>query len=120
MGYLTRFNLKIKYLLEDGTLLEVGDPKVYEEIETASESFNDWYGGGTIKSVLYDDADSMKWYGWEEDMREFSKLFPDIVFVLEGEGEESGDIWCSYFKDGKNQYCQARIVVDEFDHDMLE
>ena len=34
-----------------------------------------------------------KWYDHDEDMIKLSLRFPDYTFILEGEGEENGDLW---------------------------
>ena len=34
-------------------------------------------------------------------MLKLSLEFPEYVFILDGEGEESGDIWRSFYKNGK-------------------
>lgn len=63
--------------------------------------------------------DSCKWYDHDKDMMAFSKLYPDVVFALKGEGEESGDIWVTYYKNGKRQHCKAIITYDEYDASKL-
>ena len=63
--------------------------------------------------------DSLKWYDHEDDLIKLSLLFPDIVFDLYGEGDESGDIWHKYFLNGKVQRCFAKIIFDEFDVEKL-
>lgn len=45
--------------------------------------------------------DSVKWYKWEDDTKAFSTKYSELVFRLDGEGEESGDIWTAYFHNGK-------------------
>lgn len=55
-----------------------------------------------------------KWYENEQDLREFSKLYPEHLFTLSGEGEEAGDVWKKYFKDGKCQVAKAVIAIAEF------
>lgn len=65
-------------------------------------------------------SDQLKWYDHEVDMKTFSKRYPDVVFSLYGEGEESGDIWCKYFKNGKYQNAPAKITYDVFDESKLE
>lgn len=55
-----------------------------------------------------------KWYECKEDLKEFSKKYPNWLFTLSGEGEQSGDIWKAYFVNGKVQLAKARIVIDEF------
>lgn len=64
-------------------------------------------------------ADTCKWYDHVKEMAEFSKKFPDVLFILSGEGEESGDIWRKYFLDGKVQVSKVKIEFDEFDQDKL-
>lgn len=56
----------------------------------------------------------VKWYRWKDDMRDISKRYPDRLFQLDGQGEESDDLWRAFFKNGKSQICKARIVFDDF------
>ena len=60
-----------------------------------------------------------KWYDHEKDMKLLSQIYPETTFLLEGEGEESGDIWRKYFKNGKMQVCKAEIVFPAFDESKL-
>jgi len=71
------------------------------------------------------------WYDHEDDMKRFSKFFPDVLFelsgegensgdMLSGEGENSGDIWRKYFLDGKMQIVNAKITFDDFDEEKLK
>jgi hypothetical protein len=70
------------------------------------------------KYALEEDGSSSggcKWYDHEEEMRTFSMKYPTVVFLLEGDGEESGDVWRKYFMNGKCQIAQAKLVFDQFD-----
>lgn len=60
-----------------------------------------------------------KWYECFEDMKDFSLSFPGTVFKMHGEGEESGDLWDAYFKDGKGQDCPADIIYPIYDETKL-
>jgi hypothetical protein len=62
---------------------------------------------------------SCKWYDHEADMREMSKVFPDAVFDLYGEGEETGDLWHKYFKNGKMQECIGVVEFALYDENLL-
>lgn len=64
--------------------------------------------------------DSTKWYDRDKDMKAFSLKYPDVLFKLNGEGEESGDIWNTYYKNGKSQTCQAIITFEPFDESKLK
>lgn len=65
-------------------------------------------------------TESCKWYEWEADIRRLSKQFPDVLFTLSGEGEESGDIWKAYFLGGKMHKEKAVIQVPPFDKKKLK
>lgn len=60
-------------------------------------------------------GDTAKWYDWEDDMRSLSEVYPHLLFHLEGEGEEAGDMWKAWARNGKVIVVHARIVFDEPD-----
>lgn len=68
-----------------------------------------------VKSTGYGDpfSEECKWYDHDEDMRRFSKLHPDLVFTLMGEGENNEDIWKAVYVNGKGKRVKARIVFEE-------
>lgn len=116
MGYYTQFELEIVK----------GESGVKEECTACNGT------GGVTKDLItllcekYEDleytiqsGESSKWYDHEEDMLKISKLYPDVVFKLSGEGEEPGDIWVKYFQNGKVQSDKAVIKLAEFDPEKL-
>jgi hypothetical protein len=88
------------------------------EIAAEMERYETDYG--KLSSFVGGYGESIKWYDHESDIKAFSKRFPDVVFTLHGEGEESGDIWVKYFKDGKMQKVEAQIVFAPFDEGQLK
>lgn len=64
--------------------------------------------------------DSCKWYSYQEDMKTVSKLYPEVVFEITGNGEDDDDFWKAYFKDGKMQMCPGKIFYDPFDETKLK
>ena len=54
-----------------------------------------------------------KWYEHEEHLKTVSEKFPHLTFLVEGEGEENGDIWKATVKDGTFKKVKAKIVFDE-------
>ena len=112
MGYNTRYTLKWDVSKSAKTTWD----EISEEIALRQEVNPDFFyavdsvGGGN---------DACKWYEHEEEVAQFSKIYPDVLFELHGEGEESGDIWKKYFKNGKIQICNAKIIFDEFDESKL-
>lgn len=115
MGYYTYYNLSIKnddevsierqreaslYLLKDFGFSPITEKYHKERIEKSLYPF-DWISD-----------DSMKWYDYERDMINLSKEFPEVIFVLYGEGEEREDIWRSFFKNGKCVHQAAHIYYD--------
>ena len=115
MGYSTRYNLTWKPLNEVPQY-EVDD-LVGAAIRAAKEKDSDFM-------YAIDDSgeseDTCKWYDHEKEVKSFSKKFPKVLFMLSGEGEESGDIWKKFFLNGKMQVTKARLVFDEFDASKLK
>ena len=66
------------------------------------------------------DGDTHKWYEYDENMREISQKYPNLLFTLSGEGEESGDRWRAYYKAGKCQRELAKIEYGKFDPALLK
>lgn len=75
----------------------------------------------TIKSIADHNPfiDECSWYDHEKHMRQASKDHPGEILLLEGVGEDPGDMWQKYFKDGKMQVCRAQIVYPLFDETKL-
>lgn len=100
MGYLTNYKLDWT-----GDLEEL--PLDFEGVDYAFDKYGE-------------DSYECKWYDHEKDCIELSKVYPEILFTLSGEGEEAGDLWIKYFKNGKMQRAEAKITYDEFDENKLE
>jgi len=103
MGYYTDFKLTI-----EGD--EVDERVIAEDLSDISTY--DW-----DDDLILCEA---KWYGWVQDMTKLSQMYPNTLFKLSGDGEENGDQWICYFKDGKKQLCEAKISFDPFDESKLQ
>lgn len=56
-------------------------------------------------------ASEQKWYEQEEDMYQLSLQFPDVCFLLHGNGEDQYDLWDEYWQNGSYQHCHAEIPL---------
>lgn len=89
-----------------------------------------------IRSALIEEIDKMnvfedvdvdstcdaydKWYNHASDMTLLSIRFPNLLFLLHGEGENHDDVWNKYYLNGKEQICPAKITYDPFDFKSME
>lgn len=103
MGYITTYTLKADSNKDAIVDLRFG----YED---ANYAVND--DGSTNESC--------KWYSHEEDLKGFSLLYPDTLFELHGKGQDEGDLWAKYFKNGKVQVAKAFISYPPFDETLLK
>jgi len=62
---------------------------------------------------LFEEA--VKWYDHEDQMIEYSKKHPTVVFYLTGDGEESLDIWAKWFKNGEVQRWRLVLTMPGID-----
>lgn len=72
------------------------------------------------EEVGYDPfGEECKWYSHEHDMRIVSERHPETLFKLSGDGEENGDLWHEYYKNGKMQKCKAIISFEDYEESKL-
>lgn len=96
MGYYTRYDIS-------------DNPQTVQEAIEEKSQYS-FYSGQT---------DEVKWYDWQEHCKEVSKNFPNLVVKVEGAGEEQGDQWKAYIKNGKIQIAKAVVTFEEFDEEKL-
>ena len=97
MGYLTRYDIS-------------NNPETVQQAIEEKSPYS-FYSGQT---------DTVKWYDWQKDCLAVSKDFPNLVINIEGDGEEQGDQWKAYIKNGKIQIAKAVISFAEFDESKLK
>ena len=123
MGYYTRFELTTKNnkykVSEIATYMKkvcLKDGKYYP----FKYELDDYLFDEDVYDLEFDMTDECKWYDYDQEMLELSRQFPETVFCLYGDGEEGMDVWYKYYKNGKSQYCPAKVTFDEYDENKLE
>lgn len=92
MGYYTTYRLTV-----------TADPTTKDAIEDyiqAALSKSDLFYG-VSEGINGEYNESTKWYDHEKEMKELSAKFPEALFILNGEGEESMDIWETHYQGGE-------------------
>lgn len=100
MGYETDFKITAEPALTEDLVDDIMETSGYRSIE---------YDGS--EAWLY----GAKWYDYREDMLAVSSRHPDVLFKVEGEGEEQPDLWHHYFRNGKSVRYEAEITYPELD-----
>ena len=108
MSYYTNFNFKF-YDKGSGIELSRKDSKeIINDIES------------TFKYRAEEDSEMFtigaNWHSFDEDMKKFSTKYPNILFEIFGEGEETDDIWKQYILNGKLEECMGKIVYPCFEN----
>jgi GH35 family endo-1,4-beta-xylanase len=81
--------------------------RIHKEME--NDSPHRW-AINTITAYGY--LDETSWYDYMDDMKYLSEQFPDVTFILDGDGEDKDDLWRAYFKNGRAVKVHARITYD--------
>lgn len=112
MGYMTCYSLVVgseEHEVADERREEVlGWIERDEAFRNELESFHDHGAEGYAK-----------WYEHERDMLRLSRAFPEVLFVLWGEGGEPEDLWKCYYLGDRMQEALAKIEYPPFDPDKL-
>ena len=59
---------------------------------------------------IYDGEVNAKWYDHADHIAQVSKQFPLVLITVDGEGEESGDMWRLYARNGEFEKVEAKIT----------
>ena len=112
MGYMTLYTLVVGdegQEISDSRREEILD--WLEQDESFSSELEDFHESGMNGYT--------KWYEHDQDMFRLSRAFPEVLFILWGEGEEPEDLWKSYYLGGRVQEAPARVEYPPFDADEL-
>ena len=104
MGYCTYFTITSKPIFKGEKL-----DKLCEELEEISGG----YGFEEYSQGTFGPGDSIKWYSIHDDMLKLSRQYPQHLFIVDGDGEESGDIWRCFFKNGKKDEHTPEIILPD-------
>ena len=80
-------------------------------IEDPEENFDKLVNDIFEETGIYFSGDGIeaKWYDCEEDCLRYSKRYPKLLFQLDGDGENSGDVWSERFLNGKCERVQVAM-----------
>ena len=111
MGYYTTFTLNC-YDNRVNSFDISFETELGKALTAALNEINPYYFDNDfdLKTLSYD---SWKWYDHDEDMVKLSLRFPNYTFILEGEGEETGDLWRTIYHDGKLERLNVKIVYEK-------
>lgn len=87
MGYYTNFEIEA-----------IDDPK--SQIMSLLQSLAGISGYRELESGY---ASSIKWYDCVENCKKASLYYPELLFRVTGDGENSDDIWRLYVRNGKTK-----------------
>ena len=104
MGYYTGYTL---YAYKDGGLTNKEEEKIIEELHQR-DIFLD--SGDLTYGLFYE---GKCWL--EDEVKTVSKLFPDVIFEMYGDGDDSEDFWKGYYLNGAETICRGTIVYEECD-----
>lgn len=62
----------------------------------------------------WDTESNTKWYDFSPELTEFSKKYPNVLFIIDRIGEEYGDITKTYFLNWKSVETIWKVVFDPF------
>lgn len=104
MGYYTDY----KIVVEGQDDSQLGE--IFNRLEELS-GYGDFYRGPVGNTV---ELDSVKFYECESVMRKLSAEYINVLFTVYGDGEEGGDLWVAYYKDGKGTDFMKPTIIYPF------
>ena len=112
MGYYT--NYKLELIGENGSSL-LAATKAAEKMIESLDGIEFLGSDIPVRSGIY-------WYGkyfdvgaGEKEIVSLSKDYPDVLFQVTGDGEDSDDFWREYIQNGKTGWTPGVISYEPFD-----
>lgn len=100
MGYYTYFELTMECSKEQEEQV-----KKYTDSFTEEDEHN---GAWCLAELIQKGFVEAKWYEFDKEFPEFAKKFPDVLFIVYGDGEDRDDIWEARFKGNEMEtHCVA-------------
>jgi hypothetical protein len=100
MGYYTNYILTVR---------SRNDQDITENFLTIMNSmYSGWEDDSSADHVFY--LNESKWYDHEKDMKKISRMYPDFLFELTGDGEDRLDFWKLHAKNGNIIKVQGTIT----------
>jgi hypothetical protein len=120
MGYYTNYYISARYLDDSRSSSDL-DEMFFSSLELSVNEDDDinWYQRVDNRYAL-EDGDGVKWYDHHEELIDVSKHYNDIIFILDGEGEETGDIWRKFYLNGRHHIWTVDIKRPEVNDEILE
>lgn len=106
MGYYTNHS----FIAYHSDMCPIEDLNTYKRIEEILSSF---IGKNGAQELMEGYTFEAKWYHHEEEMKKLAAQFPDIIFELEGKGEENGDWWKEFYHGDKFYRSEAKLIPPE-------
>lgn len=88
MGYWTCFDLKIE-----------GEPADVDTAEKDLIALDEYF-----TELVTDGTSVLKWYDWDTTMAEFARNHPNVLIILDGNGEAADDSWQWRAKGDESEY----------------
>ncbi len=111
MGYYTNYEISIQ---KHNSVIDVHSEDFIDMVVTRLSEISDYEFDKDLSQY------GIKWYDWEEHMRKLSSEIPSVLFIVNGVGEEDGDIWRAYITNGKCQLESAIVAFPPFDESKLQ
>lgn len=105
MGYTTYYSVSIENASSDDQEKAIIDELTGHENCEAFYALGDW---GTSD-----------WEGRDEEMRDLSRKYPELIFTVRYDGDEYDDMGYFYYHKGMMQHCPAIITYEEYCYEKL-
>lgn len=101
MGYYTAHTLDVRHKDESSIIADFRNS--YENAKLC------------LTEIGYTNNES-SWWSSEDDLKDFSKKHPRVLFIMTGNGSDAGgDYWKLYVKNGKSFRAEGEITYPKYD-----